>query len=1173
MIGTVGGIPRMYVQVGSAGLSSAYGDPLDNATTPALRSLAGISVNMARAPVSAPPMLSSARASSSSSFKLNPTPLQLLSPSSSSTTLNPAKQLFPPPMMPLSKLNIQSLPVNAKSPSTNTKSPPVMAQRNAFSPNSLLALKNTSLPNGPVAETNPLPSPGMMRVSVTLTFPFGLVLMGSTGVYVAALVPGESAALWNSARAGAASESNIELGDRIVAILDPIKTTHTQDWDGARLTKFLSHQSSHQLTFLIERQMPAWWVCSGCEVQVSLDSPSCPRCGRSQTENAAAVAEKSTAASLSSVRAPLPPHEPPPTRLFSGLASPDMAALPQPPPPRPVPPEQAEQGGPQAPPQPPPPQHMASPAGLPLPPPGPPPALRVTPTPEERHAVQQLVETENRHVANLQEMWDQFRVVVPQDTSGLSEEEDQLIFGPFRKVLDWAGRFYMDLENKASCLEDVANMLLQYTPIIKLTHNQLASDFEKVEEVIERIRNEKQRVAELWRMAEHEGVPLQTRLLQPLLHACTYIRRARALQSMSQPGRPEWAQIGVCIQALDSFSSSLSQRVTRLQQRQEIQELEARFDSNSLKERFLTPTRHLLLAGELLLLPARRQKKKPNGGAKPCLVMLFNDLFCWAKTSNNKKQGGWELLGRVPIDHSFSCQPLPDQAKEQWLGHKGKGAKGKVKDQAESLPTWAFYVFSVQSATLRPMLLQAQKEEGLKEWLHAFSRCGGQEAAAATNTQGAGPASPAPVSCTLCEQRFSFSRKRQQCKSCGNTVCAQCSKTRLVLEEKTTGKVRPSSNGKQRVCNACAEARQAKRSAAQLGITTLRKGGWTPSPAIRRSVSMSSLGPVTPSGLNMRAVSTREGFVLCRGWLLWRKRALLTASAQPEENGTSKPTTTTTSSSTSQVQWKRVFCVLRPTEISLYDREFDLNHDFDKEHSSVKEEEEEEDEQDIPDMPPEPDAPDIEESGRIIRRLPKSNQRPKLLGNIALTNTVVIKVPDETYFKPHCLEICKDAAKDSSPEVLRALQAEVRDNWLAFLTPCVNEVKDIKLYYQSHLVCRENLIVKQILGSEEISTISHVWKRRWVTLCSDGLHIYEQENQAHDVKKPMQSHRELAGAAVDEVDFEEFGKDWVFRVRLRSHGVATFMAESEQVRLLWLSKLAKSSREIAPTRPGSQKRQ
>ena len=224
-----------------------------------------------------------------------------------------------------------------------------------------------------------------------------------------------------------------------------------------------------------------------------------------------------------------------------------------------------------------------------------------------------------------------------------------------------------------------------------------------------------------------------------------------------------------------------------------------------------------------------------------------------------------------------------------------------------------------------------------------------------------------------------------------------------------------------------------------------------------------------PVDLDMRAVSTRSGFVLARGWLLWRKRLVLEPQKlqdRPIEPGMPVPDP----ASTLYISWKRVFCVLKPTEVSLYDREFDLN--------SVQGKEEEEEEVVVvqgqegeAEREPKEEAENGQEARNeedFIRRLPsgfqglydeekkgkQSQTKPKLLFIIPLSSAWVRKVPDAMYDKPNCLEIWNDALQIPVPEVLMAMHEEVRDNWLSFLAPCICGVEEVKFLKQGPLIMR-----------------------------------------------------------------------------------------------------------------------
>ena len=93
---------------------------------------------------------------------------------------------------------------------------------------------------------------------------------------------------------------------------------------------------------------------------------------------------------------------------------------------------------------------------------------------------------------------------------------------------------------------------------------------------------------------------------------------------------------------------------------------------------------------------------------------------------------------------------------------------------------------------------QASSIDSMDDWLYKFGLCGHPDAFASPSKKlgnsleksekpskgvPTGPTgSPLPMGCTVCEERFNFVRRRHQCKSCGRTVCAPCSKTKAMLQ-------------------------------------------------------------------------------------------------------------------------------------------------------------------------------------------------------------------------------------------------------------------------------------------------------------------------------------------------------------------------------------------------------
>ena len=407
----------------------------------------------------------------------------------------------------------------------------------------------------------------------------------------------------------------------------------------------------------------------------------------------------------------------------------------------------------------------------------------------------------------------------------LTSEQLTVLFSNCRLIRTLNANFHLSVVQRLTAWQTrreeehtIGDLVAQFAPYFKI-YSQYCSTFDASNRLLHQLTTQQSHApfqAFIARAMGRGGAgqqSLSSLLIQPIQRVPRYKLLLEQLLKFTPPQHPDLALLSTALTSIEFVASHINEAIRKRESMDAVIAIEEKFIASP----------GFLHASRVFLRQASIIKVGKNASCKADQFFLFNDLLASARSM----MGKYLLKKKIAIDSTFM------------LGEHGP--------EAPAGPTRHHLLIFYQSSSCLSLYFSDAAEKAA--WQHDLERCIQQ----AANTIQAGEkekererereereadksareeekdGASHPPHCGLCSTPFSLFNRRQVCRQCGRGVCADCSRSRLVLSAEER---RP-----ERVCDSCASSAVQPDSAAAKASVSFS----------HHSVSSAAFAPSSPS--------------------------------------------------------------------------------------------------------------------------------------------------------------------------------------------------------------------------------------------------------------------------------------------------------------------------------------
>jgi len=399
------------------------------------------------------------------------------------------------------------------------------------------------------------------------------------------------------------------------------------------------------------------------------------------------------------------------------------------------------------------------------------------------HIANEILETEKTYIWNLQvaiELHEKTLLAAANDSEiTLDEEEVKLLFGNgnIQDIVNVNTILLDNLENRFDKWTDkqlIGDVFLTLTPFLKLYTNY-TSLYDTAVELISRKRKKDKELSKLLdNLQEHplaQKLDINSFLILPVQRIPRYVMLLTDFLNNTDKSHPDYNDLSDSLSLMKKVADEINKSMNENENKRKCIEL----------SKIFTETVELVEVHRLFVYEGQL-KKQCRKLRKPRKFWLFNDILLYGKPASSSK---YKLSGILELT-DLSMKDIPDDADKDIFNAFEFSSKSKsfmvFAETPQEKTKWVDHIRgetenvtnrrnTFRHSILTDSLLDSQ--ETAPVWVPDTSI----------------------EDCPLCKSKFTILYRKHHCRKCGQVVCDNCSKGKMVVQHLSHDKVR--------VCNNC----------------------------------------------------------------------------------------------------------------------------------------------------------------------------------------------------------------------------------------------------------------------------------------------------------------------------------------------------------------------------------